>query len=370
MLRNYRKEIDYCTYCPKLCRFACPVGNAKANETAIPWGRQTLLYLYLEGRQELTPEIAETFYQCAYCMMCREFCDHDNVIPPIMREARALALEKGLAPESVTQFKAFFEKRRNPTGEDLQKRVRDLVPEQYLNPDAQVAYFPGCAAVYSFPQNITDTLRIFEAIGVDYVAVWDGAQQCCGEPIDTLGFAKEHKAYIADLHKRLRGYKQIISGCPACVHNLRTRFAEEGYPLTTKIFHISEFLAPFFKEGKVPLGRLFELPTIYHDPCYLGRYLGVYDAPRAILQQVCSEPVQEFSWNREHSYCCGGGGGIGVSDRDTVSKIVNERLREYYESRGKVLVSACPTCERTFQREGDDVNVMDLVNIVARALAR
>ena len=370
MLKTYRKEIDYCTYCPKLCRFSCPVANAEARETSTPWGRQTLLYLIREGKLEMTPDVAEILFHCAFCMACSEYCDHDIAIPPVMRAGRRIAVEQGIAPDEVLRFGTFFRENSNPVGDDLAKRVRDLVPDQFINPDAQVIYWPGCAAIYSCPEIVTDTFRIFEAIGVDYVSVWPGDLQCCGEPIDTLGFDGEHKKHIAKLHKDLRKYKQIISGCPACVYNLKIRFAEEGFPLTDKIYHITEFLAPFFSQGKVPLGKLFEQRAIYHDPCYLGRYLEVYDAPRQILQSVCSEPIVEFGWNREHSYCCGGGGGLPVSARETASGIARERLRDYYEGEKKVLVSACPSCERTFQKEGEDVWTMDIVNVIAKALAR
>ena len=369
MFKGFRKEIDYCTYCPKLCRFACPVGTAEGRETSTPWGRQTLMYLLAEGKEKMTADVAETLYHCAYCMLCREYCDHNIAVPPVMREGRRMAMEADLAPEHVLRFRKFFLDRYNPFGDRLERRVQDLVPDHYLNPDAQVIFWPGCSAIYSFPEHLTDTIRVFEALGIDYVAVWHDELQCCGEPLDSLGLEKDQKDYIAKLHKKLRKYKQIISGCPACVYNLKVRFAELGFPLTSKVFHTTEFLAPFFHRGEVPLGRLFDQPVIYHDPCYLGRYLEIYDQPREILGAICSEPVREFHWNRKGSYCCGGGGGIPVSARETGMAIARERLREYYEGDRKVLVTSCASCERQFRKAGEDVWTMDIVNVIARVLA-
>ena len=370
MLRGYRKEIDYCTYCPKLCRFACPVAQAESRETSTPWGRQTLLYLLAAGRQEMTPEIAETLYHCAYCLQCNAFCDHGISVPPVMREGRKTALDKGMAPDAVLRYGNFFQDFHNPLGDDLGKRVRDLAPKDLLLPDAQVIYWPGCTAVYSFPENITDTIKVFEAIGVDYISIWADDLMCCGEPLDSMGFVKEHREHVAKLHKQLRKYKQIISGCPACVHNLKVRFAEAGFPLTNKIYHVTEFLAPFFQRGEVHVARLYEQPLIYHDPCFLGRYLEVYDAPRQILSAVCSDPVLEFSWNRNHSYCCGGGGGIPVTARDTATSIAQYRLREFHEGVKKSLVTACPSCQRTFQKADPNVRPLDVVNVVAKAVGK
>ena len=368
MFKEFNKEIEYCTYCPKLCRFACPAANADYHETSTPWGRQTLLHLIRSGKQELTRELGMAFYQCAYCLICREFCDHEIEVPRVMQAAREEVVKSNLAPKEVVQFLSFFSEKNNPVGDDLGKRVRAVVPDRYLNPDAQVVYWAGCSALYHFPENVTDTIKIFEALDVNYVSVYDGALQCCGEPLDVLGLTEQYRDLAARNYKALKKYKQIISGCPACVYFLRVKYPELGFKLTDKIYHISEFLAPLLAKGRAPVRNLYSQKLIYHDPCYLGRHLGVYDQPRDILREVCYEPVEEFSWNRNHSYCCCGGGGLQSTKPNLAKNIVNRRLKEYFEGEDKVLVTACPSCQRSFARADDRVRVLDIVNVVAKVL--
>ena len=88
LFKKYYKEIEYCTFCPKMCRFACPVVNVTANETYQPWGRQTLLHMVREGNLPFNREVAFSMYQCANCMLCREYCDYLVEVPPVMIAAR------------------------------------------------------------------------------------------------------------------------------------------------------------------------------------------------------------------------------------------------------------------------------------------
>ncbi|MCZ7585084.1 MAG: (Fe-S)-binding protein [Deltaproteobacteria bacterium] len=159
-----------------------------------------------------------------------------------------------------------------------------------------------------------------------------------------------------------------MSGSPQCVHELRTIYPEMGFKVTPKVFHTSEFLWPIIKEGRLELKRTFSGPVMYHDPCTLGRYLGVYDEPRNILQEVTKQPVIEFSRNRRFADCCGGIGGLKVMNPKAARDIAERRLEEYREGDKKVLVTACPSCEQQFRAAGDDVEVMDLISVVARCV--
>jgi len=168
LFRKYSKEIDYCTFCPKMCRFSCPVANVTHNETFTPWGRQTILYLAREGQIPFNREVAFTMYQCVGCMLCREYCDYLVEIPPVMIAAREKGVAERIAPHEVIEFRNFFAQQNNPFGDNLRARVKTLVPEVYFNTEAQVAYFAGCAEIYHFPQIVQDTFRVFEAMEIDY----------------------------------------------------------------------------------------------------------------------------------------------------------------------------------------------------------
>lgn len=368
MFKKFHKEIEFCTYCPKLCRFSCPVANASCSETLTPWGRQSLLHLVASGKQDFNREVALTAYHCASCMLCNEYCDHDLNIPNVMEAARNMAVEKQVEPVEVADFRLFFMENKNPVGDNLQARVRAILPDKYFNRDAQVIYWPGCSAIYNQPKIITDTFALFDAMGVDYVGCWDGDLQCCAFPLATLGLKDEYEKQSEQVSKLLAGHKTIISGCPTCVYMFKSRYMEEGKKITSKVYHTTEFLAPLVTSGKLPIKKPYPNPVIYHDPCYLGRYLDVYEEPRQLLNEVLREPLIEFSYNHKDSMCCGGGGGLPTVDPALSRQISKDRLREYYEGEEKVLVTACPTCERHFSKWDESLNVLDVVNILARCI--
>jgi Fe-S oxidoreductase len=368
LFKKFHKEIEYCTFCPKLCRFSCPVANASCSETYTPWGRQSLLHLVAEGKQEFNRETSLSVYHCAGCMLCREYCDHDLEIPPVMEAARTMAVEKQVEPVEVADFKLFFGEHNNPVGDNLQQRVRAILPDRYFNKDAQVIYWPGCTAIYNMPKNVTDTFDIFDAMGIDYVGCWDGDEACCAYPLATLGLMDEYEKLSKKVTELLSGYKTIISGCPTCVYMFKSRYLQEGKKLTPKVYHITEFLAPMIAEGKLPLKKTFPQACMYHDPCFMTRYLHIYDQPRQILQEVLREPLGEFSYCRDDGMCCGGGGGLPISQPGLSRQIAMDRLKEFREGKEKVLVSACPTCERHFQKWDDSLKVMDIVNILAKCI--
>lgn len=368
MLKDFHKEIQYCTYCPKLCRFSCPVGNASSNETYTPWGRQTLLHLINQGTLEFNREAANAVYKCTTCLLCREFCDHEIEVPPVMHAARCAAVDQRLQPQEVATFHAFFEQESNPYGDDLAARLHTILPASMFNPDAQVVYFPGCTMIYNYPQTIKNTFRLFEAMDINYVACYGAEVPCCGVPLHDTGYEAQFKRNAERLQKALRKAKVIITGCPSCAHSLKVRLPEAGFEITERVYHITEFLAPLVEEGKLPIRRPYSRKLIYHDPCYLGRYLEVYDQPRKLLNEVCREPLAEFSWNRKQSYCCGAGGGIPTTNPVLALDIARERLSEVYEGEKKSLVTACPTCMRAFEKADEKLDVLDIVDVLARCI--
>lgn len=368
MFKKYHREIEFCTFCPKMCKFACPVGNATGDETLTPWGRQTLLHLVGQGHIEFDREVASVMYRCAACLLCRQYCDHLIEVPPVMVAAREKAVAEGVAPVEVGEFRGRWSRHNNPFGDDLRTRVKTLVPETYFAKEAQVLFFAGCRQIYHHPSVVKDTFKVFEAMGIDYVACHEGEAMCCGAPLRELGLRDEYEKNASALAERLGGYKVIISGSPACVYELKVMYRQMDLKITPKVYHTTEFLWPMVKEGNFVVRKPFPRKIMYHDPCTLGRYLGVYDAPRSLLAHVLREEMGEFSRNRAESECCGGYGGLTITDEKLASHIAKDRLGEFLESDAATLVTACPACADQFQTADKKIEVMDLISLLARCL--
>src|SRR5690606_12695360 len=110
----HEREHAYCAYCPKLCRFSCPVSTVQGRETTTPWGKMTSLHYVAEGSLPLDDAYAATWWACTGCMRCRTFCDHGNEVARTLAAGRAEAVAHGVAPAAAYDIiQAHGERERN-----------------------------------------------------------------------------------------------------------------------------------------------------------------------------------------------------------------------------------------------------------------
>lgn len=359
-LDDYKNDLECCTYCPKLCRHTCPIANAERREAVIPQAKMAMANLVRKQQIELTAETASVFYHCNGCGLCGEYCEHDVDVTPALFAARALAVEHGVELSSMKRFPDRFYARN----EKLLRELHHLVEDRYFVDEAQVAYFPACDVIEHSPETITDTLKVLESLGVDYVAIQDGEYVCAGYPLWAAGLMSELSFVAREVAAKLSNYKKVISDCPACLWVMRYLYPQLGAPISAELLHITEFLDNFV--SRIQVSRTVPA-AFYHDPCYLGRWLGVFDAPRRLLGRAVRE-IREFTWNRERGYCCGGGGLVSDNLPEASALIAQRRLEEVHATDVNLIVSACATCERNLARQSGGLEVVNLMRLLARLL--
>ncbi len=143
-------------------------------------------------------------------------------------------------------------------------------------------------------------------------------------------------------------------------------YAQVGVAIPAPIEHFSEF-AMRHLDRLVPETPLHG-PVRWHDPCQLGRGLGIYEAPRQVLARALGRTPEEFVENRENAHCSGGGALLPVTMPQTARGIANERLHEHEQAGGGTLVTACASSETMFRKAGHEA-VLDLSTVVLRAIA-
>ena len=163
-------------------------------------------------------------------------------------------------------------------------------------------YFVGCSTLLD--KDIFDsTINLLNKAGQGYSIFSD----CCGFPLWASGYAEDAKGLMAKAKEAvlLSGAKKIITSCPACAYMLKVIYPSLGFGLSADVFHIAQFIEALMKDGRLHLNKKSDIDTVYHDPCFLGRYLNIYDAPRNILRQTAAlrEPIK----TRENNNCCGAG---------------------------------------------------------------
>lgn len=346
-------QLSYCTYCPKLCRHTCPVSNVTARETLTP--RDKMASMRLLRRAEVEPTVAQTepLYGCTGCGACTDFCLYKVEPGTTLFRGRAEAEREGRGHPALANFVSRFAQHSSRAAAAL----KDAVPLFRRPAEARVAFFPGC----DDPPLAQTMLELCDRIGAEYVAIAAGEQGCAGYPLLAAGQFDAFRLHAERMARQLAGYARLVVHCPACAWAMRTQYRAFGVPLAPSVEHTSEFLESFIERLPIKTRRP---GAFYQDPCYLGRWLGVYDAPRRLAQKAL-DVVHEFSRNRNQAGCSGGGGLLPETMPEAAATIAEDRLAEVHQAGVGTVVTACPTCKRMLGRDG--VETIDLVELLATA---
>ena len=331
--------------------------------------------------QEQVGSVAEeVIWECTTCGLCLEVCpvfiEH---FPRIIDMRRYLVEMQARFPEELITFFEHMEQRHNPWGIAPAERTK-WTAEAEVKPfeagTTEYLLFVGCAGAFD-ARNRRTTLalaKILSAAGVSW-GILGKDEICCGDSLRRLGnefvfdrMAEENVRMFAE-----RGVKKVITQCPHCYNTLKNDYRQYGAEL--EVSHHTELIRNLIKEGRLKLNGTADLGrVVFHDSCYLGRYNGVYEAPREVIASVTGQPPVEMTRHRERSFCCGGGGGR-MWQEERLGKHINvARVEEALREDPGTVCVCCPYCTTMFEDGLKDrgvegsVRVLDLAEIVASAL--
>ena len=355
-LGDHRREVSFCAYCPKLCRFSCPVSEADKKETHTPWGKMTAAFHHLQDTRPLDASTGEAIYACTGCLRCKSHCRHGNEVGPALFDARAEAVKTGVAPEAVARLRARFAL-GSPFGVDLAARAAALSRQAEGR-----EYFPGCTAIVKSPETVNAALSASSGLGVN-LAVGPAAGKCCGYPLWAAGLHDEFEAHAKALARSTEDLEELVVGDPGCAYTMVKGYAEAGVTLAPKVVLLVDLLAERLDQavGRAPL----PLEVSYHDACHLGRGLGVYETPRRLLRAAAGE-FTEAAERRADAGCSGGGGILPRTMPETAIEIARKQADELGSAKGsgRTVVTACPAARRMFEKSGAEA--LDLYTVLAR----
>ena len=359
MTLDLHTQLEHCTYCPKMCRHACPVSNADGHEVHIPQAKMATLNQIRLGHERWTPETSSPIWACTGCGHCTTYCAHGVTPGTSLFTGREEAVRRGVIPPALAMYPERFRARE----ERLAGVLRDLAgPRQ--KPRARIALWPGCDAVDKGAGDVRASLALLDRVLDEPVGVVDGPRVCGGYPLLAAGHADEFRWHALRVAAELSRYGQVIMNCSACVHALRALYPAEGVHLAAEILHVSEVLAPHApKLAPTVAEPANDGPIYYHDPCYLARHERVMDAPRTVLGKVAE--VRELAWSRGDTECCGGGGMLPKTMPDVADAMARRRLAEVADAGGGTVVTSCGTCKYMLARNAPEgVTVRDLAEVV------
>ncbi len=390
-LEPHAHAMELCTYCPKMCRLACPVAEATGRESTTPWALMGLADHVRKGHLALTPEVARSFYDCTNCLLCREYCLHGNDVPSALGAARALAVRSGQIPEPVAKAAARFrrvgsmfpgadrEGLAKALGESVDPASHSVLLVSCLRaggpepggPERSEGRLRECAGRQGLTGAGTGAARDAAsalARAGEACTLPDPSITCCGAPLLDLGFEEEFRAHARGNAAALSRFERVICDTSVCARTLEVRYAEVGVGLHPRVEDLTTVLARAVEEGKLRIGRKFSGRAVYHDPCHLGRHAGIYDPPRRLAAALFEKPPGEFPWSRERAFCCGGSGGLAFVDPVTTARMAQARVDQAREEGFEMIVTASEECAAMLSGTGA-IPVRTLASLVAEATA-
>jgi len=351
----------------------CPVWkNSAGFETSFMRGRIQVAIALIEGRLEKTEENAESLYTCTLCGNCTAICAAEFDPAKCLESVRQVLNE---IPNDTrdTIAKKILEN-NNPYVEENKTRrnwVKDVGFD--IPTTGEVLYFTGCTAGLKLPETAISTAKVLKAAGVDFAVLED--EPCCGSVMLRTGMVEEAKKNAEKALDTIlkSGAKKILVTCAGCLKTLREDYSERFGLEMPEVLHVIEYLQSLVTSGKLKLKKSDKTQKVsWHDPCHLGRALGVYEEPREVIKAIPGLELVEMNTNREQAMCCGAGGGLRSYDSDLAKKIAADRIRDAETTDAEILATACPFCEHNLkdgaESLGSKIKVVDILDLLAQRL--
>lgn len=367
-----------CVECGR-CTEHCPAYNTGKvlNPKEVILGLRS--YLREEGPASESPLLGvhlaeEAAFQCTTCGSCEFQCPVGIQHLPVIIGLRRGAVNTGVW-EDTYGTKLFLTMERNGNSLGMASGERQKFIEKSALPiyDGTQEYclWLGCMGAYD-PAGRETVLALVKVLR--YLNITFGVlrkEKCNGDPARRLGndllfttLAEENIGNIVQ-----NKVKKMLSICPHCVRTMSTDWAEAG--TVVQIEHHSELLARHSAELPILSDDEGRDKVVYHDPCYLGRYRGVFDEPREVLSR--SADLVEAPRNRERSFCCGAGGGQMFLGEEKGTRVNLARAEELVATGASTVAAACPFCASMFRDALKSVSdtppaLLDIAQIAARGI--
>jgi Fe-S oxidoreductase len=383
---KYGDTIHRCFRCG-YCKFPvnwmdvnnCPAYARFRMETYSCGGRLWLTRAWLSEEIDWTDHFGHIMFSCTACKNCEVKCPlRFNVdILNMITAAKGEMVERGMIPAGVKEFLENIQLHGNPYGMAKAKRGEWLEGTRILPYQGQdYLYYVGCVGSYDTrAQEAAKALgAVMQKAGVSFGTL--GKEELCdGNEVSMMGekglFEMVAEKNIAQFKKL--GVRGIITLSPHAYNAIKNIYPWYGGQF--EVLHQTQVLRNLIRDKRLDISKGFNARATFHDPCFLGRWSGEYEAPREILKAIPGITLLEMEKNRDSALCCGGGGGNFYIDflggsADSPSR---RRVREAYETGANVLAVACPTCltmledaVKSEELEGK-LSVKDISEIVAEA---
>jgi Fe-S oxidoreductase len=319
--------------------------------------------------------LSDLAFTCVACGACDGKCVIVRSINPemslsdIIRLLRYELVKRGFVPEGAIK-KMYEEVKKNG---DLLGEIPEgtlKIPDTVQNDKADTLLVAECIHTDTEIESLNTALGLLAKMKKQVAVFVDPG--CCGSTPYDFGFWDQLPALVENKWKKIKGFgnKKLLFVNPHCQEFITNKYSKvldnfEGF----KGQHFSELLLDAFDKGKLKSKKMKKVRVSYHDPCFLGRGLGIYDAPRQVLAHLDGVELIEMKRHREQSFCCGARG-LGNYFEKFAEGTARERINEFLDTKTDTLITACPYCKEIFGKVmGNDAHrVKDLAEFVSERI--
>jgi len=390
-----------CTECGR-CRVVCPTAL-----TGKPLDPKVFIGDVRDAVREATPEILaaasgrgngaglpprreliggwlseETIWACTTCGFCTSACPVFIIpaVDKITEMRRHLVLERADFPKEMQTAFRGMETNGNPWGMSASSRgdwASDLpvvTMSEAAGSAVEVLFWVGCAGSYEDrAKRVSKAIvEILNEAGVSF-AILGTEETCTGDSARRMGNEYLFQMLAQQNVETLNGYgvKKIVTNCPHCFNCIKNEYPVLGG--SYEVVHATELVGSLVREGRIRFTEPVRETISYHDACYLGRYNGVYAAPRDILRAIPGLEVQELPRTCERGLCCGAGGGRMWMEEKLGSRINQTRMKEIEEAGTASVGLSCPFCMIMLGNAREEINAktkpFDVLELARRSMA-
>ena len=362
-----------CVECGK-CTTVCPV--AKLDQNFAP---RVIVVKALEGVEEGLAQNMD-IWRCTTCALCSDMCPYKVDYIEFIRGLRSEAVRDGFEP-TCSQGGLMQTIAKVMSHELPQNRLSWVTNDLKVTEKGDVYYFSGCqahldkifeeknAGVLDIARN---SIRLLNKAGI--TPAMSTNEVCCGHDLNWTGDEDTLERLMHINIKAIKdaGAKEVVFSCPEGMRTFDLDYQDIVGDLDFELVYITDYLMDLVDDGKLEFKSDGKKKVTYHDPCRLGRHLGIYDSPRELIEAAGFELV-EMENIRDKSVCCGVN---AFATCEALSKTMQiNRLMEAKDTGAKMLLTTCPKCvihfncavwkEIPVEREKVDIPIGDLISVIA-----
>jgi Fe-S oxidoreductase/nitrate reductase gamma subunit len=396
---SWKQMLDLytCTECGR-CREFCPttltdkplqpVMFTKAVRDQLYAEQKTILSDPGEGTHaspnELAPSVVdpEVFWACTTCRWCEHACPLDiTYVDKLVDMRRNFVLEKAEFPEEANPAFRGYEVNGNPWQLPAEERGdwaegMDIPMAAEAGGDFEYLFFVGSPGSYDdHGKKVSQAFaRLLKQAGVTF-AILGPEELSSGDAARRLGNEYLFQMLAMQNVETMNGYgvKKVVTNCPHAFNTIKHEYPDFGGEY--EVIHGTQLIADLVRAGRIRLTEAVEMDVAFHDPCYLGRTNGEFEAPRFLMRTIPGLTMREAELHHEQSMCCGAGGGRMWLEEKLGGRINHLRFQQLSSSGTKDVAVACPYCfsmlsdaqNETGHEEAVTWDVIELVEKAAKA---